>query len=517
MKQQRTHSVKKRSHFLILFFSFFLIQSCSQNLRIPAQSSSFIQRDLLLSTSDILSQLATEELSIDVCNQEIAEGFHYLSELPSDHFKTEYSAGEYEQIIKDIWQIKKNLRRHVGNWEDAGVMTRQCAGSIKAALRASRYIEDYVSLIYVNQFQIKNNHKKLTGFENTDSSANFSKPFPWVLSDKEDFKFREDLKSGDLLLWRGKTSISASIARLGDTETNFSHLSMVYRDEKTGKLFHMESLIETGLIVEDFTHSPLHPGSARIVVLRHKDAQLAKKAAKFAYEVASRTMGTKDHLYYDFGFDLNDHKKVFCSEIVNWAFKEASKGEVDIPLYKTHFDMKNRTFLNAIGTDAKVGFQPGDIELSPDFTMIAEWRNFNYSRANQLKDVIHSEIYRWMDDYQYNFKWSFRGNILGSLVYGTRRIPLLGNLIEDKLPLNMSRRTLSSVMTMDKVSGIIYKKMMKDLFKEDPHAIYSLADLKKRLEKIRVRDLEKFKDQVRANRNGKAHANPLFHHLLGPT
>ena len=179
--------------------------------------------------------------------------------------------------------------------------------------------------------------------------------------------------------------------------------------------------------------------------------------------------------------------------------------------------MKNRTFLNAIGTDAKIGFQPGDIELSPDFTMIAEWRNFNYSRANQLKDVIHSEIYRWMDEYQYNFKWSFRGNILGSLVYGTRRIPLLGNLIEDKLPLNMSRRTLSSVMTMDKVSGIIYKKMMKDLFKEDPHAIYSLADLKKRLEKIRVRDLEKFKDQVRANRNGKAHANPLFHHLLGPT
>jgi len=490
-----------------------LLNSCSfNNKRFPAQESEFISSDLLGSTKEVRDQLAADNLPIEVCTNQMSDTFNFLSQIPSDHFKTSYSSEQYRVVINQLWEIKRSLRRHVQQWSSGGVMTRECNASVKAALRASRYIEDHASLYFLNL-----TGQKISGFDNEDKSPIFSNGFPWVISDENDFNFKRDLRSGDLLLWRGKTAISASIARLGDSETNFSHLSIVYKDPKTNRLFNIESLIETGLILEEFTKEELHPGSARIVVLRHKDKAIAKRAAEFAYKVASETMGTSEHLHYDFGFDLEDHQTVFCSEIINWAFKEATNGALDIPPFKTHFDMKNRSFLNAIGTDAYVGFQPGDIELTPEFDMVAEYRNFNYSRANQLKDVIHSQFYKWMDDKDYNFKWSFKGNVLGSVIFGARRTPVLGGLIEDKLPLNMARQTLTSVLTMEKVSGIVVKKMMKRLFKKDINAIYSLSDMEKALEEIRVEDLKKYKKQVEANRNGKAYANPSFTHLFGPS
>lgn len=488
--------------------------SCSyfHGERVPAQGQSeFINTNLLESTQNVLDELSVKSLDISVCTNQIASEFSFLSQVPSDHFYTNYSWEEFQTIINGLWNIKQNLRRHVQNWSEQGVMTRECSFAIRAAYRATRFFEDNVSMFYLNT-----RGHMVTGFETDDESPNFSAKYPWTKSDDEQFEFKRDLQSGDLLLWRGKSAISASIARLGDSETNFSHLSIVYRDPENGKLYNIESLIETGLIVKEFTKKALHPGSPRVVVLRHRDRELAARAGKFAYDISSKTMNTDNHLYYDFGFDLEDHKTVFCSEIVNWAFSEASKGSVKIPAFNTHFDMKNRSFLNAIGTDAYVGFQPGDIELTPDFDMIAEWRNLKFSKANQIKDVIHSNFYRWMDNYNYNFKWSFKGNIFGSLAYGLRRTPLISGLIEEKFPLNMPRKTLSSVLTMEKVSNIVYDELKDKLFKKNPNAIYSLADLENAVEEIRLEDLQRFKDQIEANRSGDAYSNPKFHHLFGP-
>ncbi len=496
---------------LLLLLS--LCTSCSylERERFPAQADNeFINSNLLESTEAVLNELSVKSLSIDVCTNQIQEGFTFLSQIPSDHFYRNYSWDEYQIIINRLWDIKQNLRRHVQSWSEQGVMTRECSFSIRAAYRATRYFEDNVSLYYLN-----GRGHQVTGFETDNMSPNFSEKYPWTKSDDDQFEFKRDLQSGDLLLWRGKSPISASIARLGDSETNFSHLSIVYKDPINGRLYNIESLIETGLIVKEFTQEALHAGSPRVVVLRHRDRELAKRAGKFAYDISTRTMNTNNHLYYDFGFDLEDHKTVFCSEIVNWAFSEASNGEVEIPAFNTHFDMKNRNFLNSIGTDAYVGFQPGDIELTPDFDMVAEWRNFHFSKANQLRDVIHSNFYRWMDNHDYNFKWSFKGNVFGTLAFGLRRTPLISGLIEDKFPLNMPRKTLASVLTMEKVSNIVYEELKKKLFK-DPTSIYSLADLERAMEEIRLEDLQRYKDQIEANRNGESYANPKFHHLFGP-
>lgn len=506
---------------LSVFLALTLISSCSfrgytRHRRVPAQSEAEVfSSNLLESTARVREQLSVKSMSVDVCTHEIKDGFNFLAQIPSNYFKINYNWIQFKTVIDGLWDIKQSLRRHVQNWQDQGVMTRECSFSIRAAYRATRYIEDNVALIYLNQ-----RGHKITGFEVDDMTPSFGKGYPWTKSNpgidgKETFDFKRDLQSGDLLLWRGKSPISASIARLGDSETNFSHVSIVYKEPKTGRLFNIESLIETGLIYNEFTKTALDPGSPRIVVLRYKDKDIAARAGRFAYETAKRTMNTDEHLFYDFGFDLRDHHTVFCSEVVNWAFKEASDGDIDLPSFKTHFNMKNRRFLNAIGTDVHIAFQPGDVELTSGFKMIAEWRDFKFSKANQLRDIIHSNFYRWMDEYNYNFKWNMQ-NIIGTLAYGVRRTPLLSKLIASKLPLNMPRKTLTNVLSMEKVSNIVFKELKKRLFKKNPHAVYSLAALEREIEAIRVEDLERYKDQIRANHNGEAYPNPKFHHLFGP-
>jgi hypothetical protein len=491
------------------------IMSCSQHStgRIPAsvEEKDFISRDLLQTTENVRDLLSVESMSIDVCHNEIKQNFEKLRGLPSDYFKTDYNEAEYGVMIERLWNIKQNIRRHVQNWSEVGVMDRKCAKAAKAAMRATRYIEQNASLIYLAK-----RGEKVNGFNTKDKSPMFSKGFPWTMSDNGDFNMDRDLKSGDVLLWRGTSAISASIARLGDSENNFSHVSIIYIDEKTKRRFNVEALIETGMIMQDFTTEPLHPGSGKVVVFRHKDQDIAKRAAKFAYDLAKRTIGTKNHLNYDFGFDLVGRDTVFCSEVVHWAFKEASNGKVMIPQFLTKFDMKNRKFLNDLGTNAQTGYQPGDTELEPSFDMIAEWRNLNYSRSNHLKDIIMSNVYRWMDEYNYNFNGSFRGTFLGPVVFGMRRVPGLGGLVEDKLPLNMPFKTLKSVLTLQKVVDDIYGELYDRLYKKNPNRVISMADIEKELEKFRLEDLEIYRQQIKANRSGEAHYNPEFHHNFGP-
>lgn len=490
--------------------------SCSQHStgRMPASADAldFISPDLMQTTESVRDLLSIKSLPIEVCHNEIKESFDMLSSLPSNYFKTDYNVAEYGVILERLWQIKQNIRRHVQNWSETKVMDRQCAKSAKAAMRATRYIEQNAALVYEN---LKG--KNLDGLSEDDKTPIFSKAHPWTMSDDENFDWNRDLRSGDLLLWRGTTSISASIARLGDSQNNFSHLSIVYIDPQTKRRYNVEALIETGMIMQDFTDEPLHPGSGKVVVFRHKDQEIAKKAAAFAYKVATETIGTEKHLEYDFGFDLNNPNTVFCSEVVHWAFKEASNGSVMLPQFLTKFDMKNRKFLNDMGTNVATGFQPGDIELEPSFDMIAEWRNLHYSRSNQLKDIIFTGIYDWMDRYNYNFQWSVRGNVLGSVVFGLRRTPLLGGLVEEKVPLNMPKKTLKNVLTMQKVAAKIYKKMYERLYKKNPHKIHSMADIARTLEEFRKEDLAVFKEQVKSNRNGDAHHSPNFTHLFGPS
>lgn len=473
-------------------------------------STPVISENLMETTDSIQAFLSADQLAFDQCETTFANSFEFLSGLPSDYFDTDYSDEEYGVIIERLWNIKQLVRNHHQAWSSSHQMNEGCVRTIKNVMRSIRYLEDFTSLLYLDRKKIG-----VSGFDKTNKAPMFSQGFPWTMSQSGQFDSKSDLQSGDVLMWRSTTSVSAAIARIGDAQNNFSHLSIIYIDPNSGKRYNIESLIETGLIVEEFDEAKLHPGVSKLVVYRHKDPAVAARAGKAAFDLAKKTMGSKNHLFYDYNFNLNAHQEVFCSEVVHIAFSNATKGSLKLPAFQTQFNMRNRNFLRALGADIEQGFQPGDIDLEKDFTLIAEWRNLNHVRVNHLMDAILMSMYHWMDEYDYNFKWTIRGNLLGNALFFIRQTPGIGNALKARLAKNMPREALKTVIKLDQVSMALYEKLQPKIagasFKQISH-----HDLMQLVEAYRLEDLARYQKQVDANRKGEAYPNPHFHHRFGP-
>lgn len=480
--------------------------------RLPASQFPQMSPELYELTEEMKAFLQQKEIGMDFCEVSLRSSYDFLEHLDSDYFRADYSTDEFKSILENLWIVRTQLRSHALKWSQDKRLSSNCSKAIKDFNRAIRYLDDYVGLSYLQK-----KGQAITGFENNDISPMFSREFPWSVTSKKSFNSKSDLKTGDVLLWRSTTTVSAAIARIGDVQNSFAHLSVIYVDPKTQKRYNIESLIETGLIVSEFDEALLHPGVSKLVVYRHKDLNIAKRAGEYVYELAKNTQKQEDRLRYDFNFNLTEHKTVFCSEVVHMAFKHATRGRLLLPSYLTLFNMKNRNFLQDIGADIDEAFQPGDIELEPEFELIAEWRNFHHAKYNHLMDAIFMSMYRWMDDYNYNFKWTFRGRVLGSFVFGVRHTPLLGLLLRDLISDNITRKTISAVISADQVALTIHRDMVKRLNKKSKFKVYSFKDLLVELEAYRLGDLAHFKKQSEENNSGKAYHDPRFHHRFGPS
>ncbi|MCK9911175.1 hypothetical protein MXD81_18640, partial [Microbacteriaceae bacterium K1510] len=92
-----------------------------------------------------------------------------------------------------------------------------------------------------------------------------------------------DFRSGDLLLMRGMHHNSAAIARIGDVDSQFSHLAIIHTDAD-GKHWVVEALIEAGAVINPLSDTLQH-GLGRCVLFRHRDPQLAARAAAVIHHI----------------------------------------------------------------------------------------------------------------------------------------------------------------------------------------------------------------------------------------
>ncbi len=495
-------------------FKLSILTACvSTSLTHAVENPNYISENLLKSSNTISKYLAQDELPYSVCVDEMKSTYEFLRNVNVGFFNLYYTSSESEKILKNLWSIKQSVRRHAKNWTSDNLMEDTCVSQVKGALRAVRYIEDRIGLIHHNQTE----DDKIDGLTLEDHTPLFSKSFPWTMSDDQKFDVFKDLRSGDIIMWRGSSAVSASIARLGDNENNFSHLSIVYKDPETDRLYNVESLIESGLVVRSMEDVVIPKGAAKVVVYRHNNQELAQRAAEIIYEKAMERYSGKHVRTYDFIFDLEDHDNTFCSEVVYWAFKDASGGRVELPTFLTKINLKNRSFVDAIGMTTNTAFQPGDIELEPELEVIAEWRNFKQVRVNELMDNILSSMYRWMEEYNYKLRWNLFGNGAGSAAYLFRRIPIAGGkYLGGKIPLNMPRRTLKTIMSIDKASHLIYDEIFKRLYGDSKLKIYSYQEVEDIIEALRLEDLATYSRSVRFGIPNPFAKKSVFHHIFRP-
>lgn len=364
-----------------------------------------------------------------------------------DRYDVHVLASAAPTLARAIFLLRLRLHEKIADWHKRDLMSLGVQRGLRNVFRVARYATDMLGELNNGYAQLAPGEKTGRAFRGTKLNTLINPTF----ETGQDLPFQ----AGDLLLMRGMHHNSAAIARIGDVDSQFSHIAIIHTDEN-GKQWVVESLIEKGATIISLDDA-LHHGLGRCVVFRHNNAAFARLAAARIYDVVQRSRGRGGRrIWYDFSMRLKGYKELFCSKLVRQAFDLASDGRVMLPTFKTRFDMKNRDFIERIGVRTKETFAPADIELEPHFDLVAEWRDCRVTSRLRLQDLLMDKLFEWMDAYGYRFHEDLPIRLIG--IFGrlsSRLSEKTRALVADVLPEvppNMRRSTIQAVAMLHKTA-----------------------------------------------------------------
>lgn len=364
--------------------------------------------------------------------------------------------GSAQSTMRSLFDLRIRLRDRIETWELRGFVTDEVEMALRNVFRVLRYASDIFGELAIDHARPQ---------EGEDPFKAFSGPHGNVMVNRS-YGTPGDLtfEAGDVLLVRGGAHNSAAIARIGDIDSQFSHVGMVYVDE-VGKRYCVEAIIEEGSIVRPLEEMLLH-GNVRAVLFRHRNRELAQRAAQIMHDHVQRSLdGRIPHIPYDFSMRLKGEKQLFCSKLIRLAYMKASEGAYVMPAYPTKLGLKNRDFVDRIGVMVKETFAPGDMELETDFDLVAEWRDYRFTSRLRLQDMVMLQILEWMEKRNYKFKESFPISLIATLgkmsAYLSSGAKELLSSVFPVIPQNMQRKTIAAVIMLHKTAEPILEKMVE--------------------------------------------------------
>jgi hypothetical protein len=300
------------------------------------------------------------------------------------------------------------------------------------------------------------------------------------------------LHSGDVLLARGTSFVSAIISRMTDNRSGFSHSLIWYVNPQTQVENSVESYMDIGVNEFDSAYA-LKNENVRLTVLRPKDAALGARAAAVALQAA------KARLPYDYKMDFQDSRALSCVEVITSSYAKASGGEMQLPLYSGNISVKSDRFLAKLSLQAGEIISPADLETDPRFELVSDWRDNRLIRDSRHKDAILSEMLRWVDVFHYQFKNTSQSIIAKYILRPARDTalwPLLQKLTGASINSAMPRQMLGVAVVMKQVGAELLTEV-RNLDQE--HIIkygrpMTSAQLREAVEKYRYEDLRRYND-----------------------
>jgi hypothetical protein len=160
---------------------------------------------------------------------------------------------------------------------------------------------------------------------------------------------------------------------------------------------------------------------------------------------------------------LGRYRRLFCSQLVRQAYEAASGGKLKLPTFTTRFVTSNQDFLHRIGVKAKETFAPGDIELQPDFDLVAEWGDYRVTPRLRAQDLIMTKLFEWMEEHRWRFKEDFLVRVIawfGRLsAHFSERIKDMISSVVPKVPVNMRRRTVATVVMLHQTAQPLFEEI----------------------------------------------------------
>jgi len=407
-----------------------------------------------------------------------------LDRLGVSEYQQETNSNSHEDLLNELFSFKITIHGKLREFNQGSGIEESCSVATRHALRAIRTAEDYVN----------NNFIQVQGAFMSFPSSAFTQGNSQVKRNPEfaDFNLENDLQSGDILLTRGNAFTSAAIANLGEFDTQFSHMSMVYKDE-AGKLWTVEAHIEVGSVARPLSEH-IKDNNYRTMIYRFDDSALAAKAAEYIFKRVKKASETTGNVLYDFAFDQNNSDALFCSEVVSHAFEHVSRGAVKMPMFPSRLLTRKPEFVKMLGINQEVSFIPADIEVDPRFKIISEWRDANRTQENLQKDAILQAMYKWNDELGYQMRQSSSSKALvyRNIAWPLRRAPFLKKYFVKKLPLNMSRELIGYFGVLESIGELLHEELKKLDDESIKTRGFPLSKTEKALvlEEVRLKDLK---------------------------
>lgn len=343
-------------------------------------------------------------------------------------------------LMQQIFELRMALRNRIMDWGSRGLLTLPAESALRDVFRISRYGSDMLGELAIGFDRFGRTGKGRRMFTGTEHNTLVNPAYYAGL----DMPFR----SGDVLLMRGSAYNSAAIARIGDVDTQFSHIGMIHIDDQ-GHHSVVEALIEDGAVVTPLEHA-LDCGVGRAVLYRCRDGELARRAANLIYDHVKKSNGPLGRrIDYDFSMQLEGYKKLFCSKLIRQAFDMASEGAVMVPAFPTYLHASNRDFFDRIGVTAEQTFAPGDIDIDPRFDLVAEWQDYRLTSTLRLQDMLMTKLLEWMERRGFVFEEDVVIRLVALLGKGASLLSedakvMIASVVP-KVPRSMSRRTIATI------------------------------------------------------------------------
>jgi hypothetical protein len=360
------------------------------------------------------------------------------------------------EIIYRLFDLRVGLRQRIADFEAKGVMSPDVVQGLRNVFRVLRYVSDMLGEIAIGNQRLPEGQLPARGFTGRTHNTLINPSFVF----NGDVNFR----SGDVILVRGLAHNSAAIARVGDVDSQFSHVGIVYVDDE-GRHWLVESLIEDGAIISPLA-AALDHGIARAVLYRHRDAGLAALAAERIYKYVARSHTSAGRrILYDFTMKLDDTQNLFCSKLVSLAYNKGSDGSYRLPSYPTQIRMKNRDFLERIGVATDSTFAPADIDIESMFDLVAEWQDYRATSDIRLQDFTMDKIFQWMEQDGMRFKETRAIKLISRLgkfsgTFSEAAKQTLSSVLP-RVPSNMPRRTIATVAMLHRTAEPLYDELQE--------------------------------------------------------
>jgi hypothetical protein len=439
MKPQRQYIKMSRA---VVFASILLIP-----LSAKAATS-----DLLNASRDIRAEiLDAHQITPENCATQLESIVKRVESFNAKNLNRNELKKAAPELIQNFWEARQALRQKMIAFAQANSLNEACVSGIRNTFTALRFMEEYAGVHMLPK----------QAWLDPEPQQVFSGGFPNMMFTPNYEKMQ--FKSGDVLVSYGMAYGSAAISHVGDDGGTFSHLALVYVDSK-GTVYTIEAHPEFGVKVAEISKY-LADGKGRSALYRHHDQELAALAGQMMFDVAYPRDRAGEAIPYDFSMDLVDHEKaLFCTETASYAFEMAAaklgRTDVHLPAFATTISMKSPYVLDAFDIRQRQTFAPSDMEVDPNFDMLAEWRDIPRARLMHHQQAALEMQFKWLDTRDYVYFEDLKTLFESKALYAARHSKLFQGLVFDLIPPNLSKKALQAVVNVYTTSDIILKKMM---------------------------------------------------------